>query len=46
MRLENVARGSLGILLLPFALAVLLIMAVVIGFTAAVDAIRLEFGDW
>jgi hypothetical protein len=46
MRLENVARAALGILLLPFALAVLLIMAVVIGFTVAVDAIRLEFGDW
>jgi hypothetical protein len=46
MRLENVARGSLGILLLPFALAVLLIMAVVIGLTATAEAIRLEFGDW
>jgi hypothetical protein len=46
MSLGNVARVALGILLLPFALAVLLVMAVVIGLTAAVDAIRIEFGDW
>jgi hypothetical protein len=46
MRLENVARVALGILLLPFALAVLLAMAVVIGLPAAVHAILIEFGDW